>query len=96
MIYDRYLLGVFDYEGFGSKGPLREPYQNLLTEVKKLKPSVLISIDIPTGWVVDDKNTSDDPNKIRPDMIISLTLPVSICLVTCRKYALAHSKGNIF
>lgn len=66
--------------GFGSKGPLREPYQSMICDLNKCKKKdstavQVVCIDCPSGW---DLMTGPIPNQIAvdsPDLIVSLTAP---------------------
>jgi NAD(P)H-hydrate epimerase len=60
--------------GFSFKPPARDPFSTLLTHLAansdKIAP--IISVDIPSGWDVDDGPGKGD---IMPSMLISLTAP---------------------
>lgn len=62
--------------GFSFKPPIRPPFNDLIgflsANHNKMPP--IISIDIPSGWDVDDGPINDETN-IKPTMLISLTAP---------------------
>ena len=51
----------------------------LIEQVMQVAPSLLVSIDVPTGWLVDEDN-SNRTGVIQPQMLISLTLPVEMMI----------------
>ncbi|KAL4558996.1 hypothetical protein LXL04_031126 [Taraxacum kok-saghyz] len=67
--------------GFSFHGTPRPPFDDLIKRLVNLqscnevnkKPSVIASIDIPSGWHVEQGDTSGDG--IKPDMLVSLTAP---------------------
>ncbi|CAF3332468.1 unnamed protein product [Rotaria socialis] len=64
--------------GFGFAGEIREPYNQILKEIKNLeKTKPIISIDIPSGWDVEKGPINDDC--IQPECVISLTAP-KLCM----------------
>ncbi|KGG52057.1 hypothetical protein DI09_21p290 [Mitosporidium daphniae] len=82
--------------GFGSTGSvIKEPYGTLIDQVVQINPSLLISIDVPTGWLVDHDN-SNRAGLIRPHTLISLTLPVRAYLPYCRNCLPNRLRGFIF
>jgi len=58
--------------GFSFKPPIREPFGEILDKLKKVTIPIA-SIDIPSGWLVDDGPL--DENSLQPDLLISLTAP---------------------
>jgi NAD(P)H-hydrate epimerase len=63
--------------GFSFTGPIRPPFDALLS-VMIHSTCPIISIDIPSGWHVEQ---GPHPNDIQPEMLISLTFPKE-----CAKY----------
>ncbi|CAH1443326.1 unnamed protein product [Lactuca virosa] len=67
--------------GFSFHGTPRAPFDDLIQRLVNLqnyneinkKPSVIASIDIPSGWHVEEGDTNGDG--IKPDMLVSLTAP---------------------
>ncbi|KAK6202675.1 YjeF N-terminal domain-containing protein [Scheffersomyces amazonensis] len=60
--------------GFSFKPPIREPFDDLISFLSEnhSKISPIISIDIPSGWDVDNGPVDVD---INPTMLVSLTAP---------------------
>ena len=69
--------------GFSFQGPVKAPYVESLGWIRASQLPVL-SIDIPSGWAVDDP-VQGDPSALHPESLISLTLP---------KYCAAGFKGK--
>ncbi|KAM7257864.1 hypothetical protein ACFE04_013605 [Oxalis oulophora] len=74
--------------GFSFQGPPRHPFNDLIQRVHictrdvfqgPLKYPVIVSIDIPSGWDVEEGNVNE--MGIRPDMLVSLTAP-KLCAKT--------------
>ncbi|KAL0342783.1 UNVERIFIED_CONTAM: Pyridoxine/pyridoxamine 5'-phosphate oxidase 1, chloroplastic [Sesamum calycinum] len=67
--------------GFSFQGNPRPPFDDLIISMASLsahypehqKSPVIVSVDIPSGWHVEDGDRSGDG--IRPDMLVSLTAP---------------------
>eukprot|EP00958_Prasinococcus_capsulatus_P011098 scaffold1086_cov397-Prasinococcus_capsulatus_cf.AAC.6 len=60
--------------GFSFKGAPRPPFDALLAKLKPgANPPPIASIDIPSGWHVEEGDVAGDA--IRPNMLISLTAP---------------------
>lgn len=60
--------------GFSYKPPCREEFKDLLGVLSRCS-NRLISIDIPSGWHVEQGPPTDDTPKLQPDCLISLTAP---------------------
>lgn len=61
--------------GFSYKPPLRPEYADLLQRIAS-SGKKLVSVDIPSGWTVDEGPPSDSTTPIlHPDIFISLTAP---------------------
>ncbi|OMJ16740.1 NAD(P)H-hydrate epimerase [Smittium culicis] len=58
--------------GFGFKPPVREPFVQILDLLAKTSIPIA-SIDVPSGWDVDNGNPTGD--SINPDLLISLSVP---------------------
>lgn len=56
--------------GFSFKGDVREPFDAVLDVMKNISIP-LISVDIPSGWHVENGNAEG----IKPDVLVSLTAP---------------------
>lgn len=60
--------------GFSFKPPLREPFKSILDQLHELQDDVpIVSIDVPSGWDVDEGPISE--NSIKPSVLVSLTVP---------------------
>ena len=56
------------------QGDPRPPFDSILAALKPYaNPPPIISVDIPSGWHVEDGDTSGDG--LRPEMLVSLTAP---------------------
>lgn len=62
--------------GFSFKPPIRPPFDDLIEFLssKHNKMPPIVSVDIPSGWDVDEGPGSEETN-IKPTMLISLTAP---------------------
>lgn len=60
--------------GFSFKPPCRPEYFQLLSLLSTCQ-NRLISIDIPSGWHVENGPPTDDTPLLKPDCLISLTAP---------------------
>uniref|UniRef100_A0A673IVK0 NAD(P)H-hydrate epimerase n=1 Tax=Sinocyclocheilus rhinocerous TaxID=307959 RepID=A0A673IVK0_9TELE len=80
VIDEVYNLVVDAIFGFSFKGAVREPFGDILSQLKKITVPIA-SVDIPSGWDVEN----GCPDGIQPDMLISLTAP---------KKAANHFKGR--
>lgn len=67
--FDIVLDGIF---GFSFSGAVRAPFDEVLASIKSSGVPV-VAIDIPSGWSVEDGNTSGAG--LSPDMLVSLTAP---------------------
>jgi NAD(P)H-hydrate epimerase len=77
--------------GFSFKGPPRAPLDKLLDVIKPAaKPPPVVSVDIPSGWDVEQGDVNGDG--IKPDMLISLTAP-KLC---AKRYHGTHYVGGRF
>mgnify|MGYP002394276944 FL=1 len=60
--------------GFGFSGEIREPFGQILKQLKQLESSTpIVSIDVPSGWDVEKGPTKSDD--LQPECVISLTAP---------------------
>lgn len=58
--------------GFSFAGDVRPPFDSILDDIRKIKIPI-VSIDIPSGWDVNEGNTSG--KGLLPHSLISLTAP---------------------
>mmetsp|Transcript_15254 Transcript_15254/g.19352 ORF Transcript_15254/g.19352 Transcript_15254/m.19352 type:complete len:147 (-) Transcript_15254:1974-2414(-) len=71
--------------GFSFKPPVRAPFDDLLPALVELSKTVpVVSVDIPSGWDVQDGPASDFAD-FQPATLVSLTAP---------KCGAKHFKGN--
>ncbi|XP_013387664.1 NAD(P)H-hydrate epimerase isoform X2 [Lingula anatina] len=70
LINDSYNLVIDALFGFSFKGPPRQQFKEILETLKKVQLP-LVSIDVPSGWNVED----GDPDGLQPEVLISLTAP---------------------
>ena len=75
--------------GFSFSGPARPPFTNIINYFTNTK-SVVISVDIPSGWNVD--NGDDFKTGFTPNAVISLTAP-KICM---KNFSGVHYVGGRF
>lgn len=87
-IEENFTLIVDAMFGFSFKPPIREPYANILQELKKIKTPIF-SVDIPSGWDVEKGNIHGGFN---PSYLISLTLPK----IGVKSYKGKHFLGGRF
>jgi NAD(P)H-hydrate epimerase len=59
--------------GFSFKPPVRAPFDDVLALLAKTEVPIL-SVDIPSGWDVEDGPLADAPT-FQPQALISLTSP---------------------
>lgn len=71
---DKFDVVVDAIFGFSFKPPLREPFGEVLAQLAEIPQSKLASIDIPSGWDVENGASEDGPT-LKPDVLISLTWP---------------------
>ena len=70
---DVVLDGVF---GFSFAGSPRAPFDALLELLTPAHdPPPIVAIDVPSGWSVDEGDTSPGKSGVRPDVLVSLTAP---------------------
>lgn len=64
--------------GFGFSGEIRQPFGDILREIKQMEKSIpVISIDVPSGWDVEKGPV--DEQCLQPECVISLTAP-KLCM----------------
>lgn len=80
--------------GFSFKPPIREPFDELILFLAKNNGNIapIVSVDIPSGWHVDEGPVTDD---INPAMLVSLTAPKP-CAKFFDKPGRAHYVGGRF
>lgn len=71
-----YSLVVDSLFGFSFKGPPAEPYRSLIAAMAA-SPAPVLSVDVPSGWHVEDGDTFS--TGFTPAAVISLTLP-KLCM----------------
>jgi len=84
--YDLIIDAVF---GFSFLGPPKEPYSNFISFLASTNIPV-ISVDVPSGWDVDQGDIYD--TKFKPSAVVSLTLP-KLCM---KDYKGFHFVGGRF
>lgn len=63
--------------GFSFKGAPRPPFDAILTAIKAPSTPPIASVDIPSGWDVEQGDVHGDG--LRPDLLVSLTAPKLGC-----------------
>lgn len=82
--YRTYSMTIDAIFGFSFKGQPREPFASQISLMKRnIMDIKVISIDIPSGWNVDDENQASVHDFV-PSAVVSLTLP---------KYCLKYFHG---
>ena len=76
--------------GFSFRPPLKKPFDEIINKINEAQSSgaKVVSIDIPTGWHVENGPLSDGAGAdkpLTPDMLVSLTAP---------KKCAEHFKGS--
>jgi len=69
-IEENYNFVIDSIFGFSFKGDARPPFGEVIETLKLVKIPI-ISVDIPSGWHVENGN----PDGLQPDVLISLTAP---------------------
>ena len=82
-------LRLFAVFGFSFLGPPKEPYSNFISFLASTNIPV-ISVDVPSGWDVDQGDIYD--TKFKPSAVVSLTLP-KLCM---KDYKGFHFVGGRF
>ena len=77
----KYQLIVDAIFGFSYKPPIRPLFRSYLETLKDSKLK-LVSVDIPSGWDVENGPPTDDCPELKPDCLISLTAP-KLCVQWC-------------
>jgi NAD(P)H-hydrate epimerase len=77
LISDSYNLIVDAIFGFSYKPPLRPQFAEILTKMVEVGAMgvPIISVDIPSGWNVEEGPPKDDTPVLQPDCLVSLTAP---------------------
>ena len=70
-LFDKYDLIIDALFGFSFKGEIRQPFKTIIEAMKKYE-SKIISVDIPSGFDINNGNIF---NTFVPKSLISLTLP---------------------
>ncbi|AMD19187.1 HBR286Cp [Eremothecium sinecaudum] len=80
--------------GFSFKPPSREPFSEILTELKKRDQAVpIVAVDIPSGWDVDNGPVHE--KCIIPNLLVSLTAP-KLCAQKTDPRLTTHYVGGRF
>lgn len=80
--------------GFSFKPPMREPFQSIMSQLKKIENDIpIISVDVPTGWDVDEGPISEQC--IVPKVLVSLTVP-KLCSNYLKEKTTKHYVGGRF
>lgn len=75
---NRFDLIVDAIFGFGFSGEIRQPFSDILKQLKSYENQLpIVSIDVPSGWHVEDGPISE--NSIQPECVVSLTAP-KVCM----------------
>lgn len=92
--YDRELGIVVDAVfGFSYKPPCRPNFQQLLRCMSNLQYSKLVSVDVPSGWIIDEGHEKDEDTPVlAPDCLVSLTGP-KVC---SKNFTGVHYLGGRF
>ncbi|XP_074661444.1 NAD(P)H-hydrate epimerase-like isoform X2 [Tubulanus polymorphus] len=78
LLKDSYNVVIDALFGFSFKPPVRDDFVGIMETLKKLEIPI-VSVDIPSGWHVEDGLIDDDG--LQPEALISLTAPKK-----CAKY----------
>ena len=78
--------------GFSFSGAVRAPFDTILPKLRDAKLP-LLSVDIPSGWNVEEGPGKSGADALQPDVLISLTAPK-----LCAQYfkGSAHYLGGRF
>jgi len=87
-LYDKYDFIVDALFGFSFKGEIRQPFKTMIEAMKKFE-SKIISVDIPSGFDINNGNIF---NTFIPKGLVSLTLP-KLC---SKSFAGEHYLGGRF
>jgi len=87
LITQSYHLIVDAIFGFSYKPPCRPQFTDILTKLAEVSKSgtPIISVDIPSGWDVEEGPPTDETPVLEPDCLVSLTAP---------KICASHFKGK--
>eukprot|EP00013_Stygamoeba_regulata_P026844 CAMPEP_0177655216 /NCGR_PEP_ID=MMETSP0447-20121125/14823_1 /TAXON_ID=0 /ORGANISM="Stygamoeba regulata, Strain BSH-02190019" /LENGTH=256 /DNA_ID=CAMNT_0019159069 /DNA_START=221 /DNA_END=991 /DNA_ORIENTATION=- len=72
-IDERYGAVVDAIFGFSFRGSVRGRFVGILKTLRELKRAKVASVDIPSGWLVEEGNVCGEG--VDPDLLISLTAP---------------------
>jgi len=89
-LHEQYDVLIDALFGFSFKGVARPPFDLLLTRLTHNKRPPIVSVDLPSGWSVDDGDVRGDG--IKPDVIVSLSAPK----LGVRAFAGRHYLGGRF
>ncbi|XP_064644967.1 NAD(P)H-hydrate epimerase-like isoform X2 [Lineus longissimus] len=92
LIRDAYNLIVDALFGFSFKPPVRESFLEIIDTLKRIDIPI-VSIDIPSGWHVEEGDQHGSHEGLQPEMLISLTAPKKCAQYFKGKY---HFLGGRF
>jgi NAD(P)H-hydrate epimerase len=84
LISPRRAIDLTSTPQFSFSGAVRAPFDTILPAMRESKVP-LVSVDIPSGWNVEEGPGQDPGSALQPDVLISLTAP---------KKCAAHFKGT--
>jgi NAD(P)H-hydrate epimerase len=84
LISPRRAIDLTSTPQFSFSGAVRAPFDTILPAMRESKVP-LVSVDIPSGWNVEEGPGQDPGAALQPDVLISLTAP---------KKCAAHFKGT--
>ena len=84
---DQFDIAVDAIFGFSFRGEPREPFASILNNLSAMKTNkgtVLVSVDVPSGWDVDRGDVYEIG--MEPDALISLTAPKKCAALFCGRH----------
>jgi hydroxyethylthiazole kinase-like uncharacterized protein yjeF len=90
--YDIILDCIFGFS-FKADGGIRPPFDKVLSELVLMKDTTpIVSVDVPSGWDVENGPPDDKSMHLEPETLISLTAPK----ITASKFNGVHFLGGRF
>ncbi len=89
--YDIVLDCIFGFS-FKAGGGIRSPFDKVLSELVLVKDTPIISVDVPSGWDVENGRPENKSICLEPETLISLTAPK----ITASKFNGNHFLGGRF
>eukprot|EP00761_Pharyngomonas_kirbyi_P012215 gb/GECH01012242.1/.p1 GENE.gb/GECH01012242.1/~~gb/GECH01012242.1/.p1 ORF type:complete len:294 (+),score=66.37 gb/GECH01012242.1/:1-882(+) len=77
--------------GFSFRGALRAPFDQVIPAMHR-HPGRMVSIDVPSGWGVEQGPPDSSDAALRPDMLVSLSVP-KLC---AQSFSGTHYLGGRF